>query len=99
MGALAVHAARRIGSSQGYRVNPPAPSSFLKSVVTAMRIAINPEHYFLGWARSGKETFFLSMPGLNQVMMTLTPAGAKAVFNADDTVLTSSLPNPIEPLL
>lgn len=80
-------------------MKPPAPATFLNSLLTALQIAINPETFFLRLARTGQETFFLSMPGLNQVMMTATPAGAKEVFQAPDDLLTSSLPNPIEPLL
>lgn len=80
-------------------MNPPAPQTFLQSVFTAMRVALNPETFFLQQLRTGKDTFFLSMPGLNQVMMTTTPAGAREIFHAADDVLTSSLPNPIEPLL
>jgi len=80
-------------------MHPPAQPSPLNKISNAIKISLDPEAFFRKKLLTGDDEFFLSMPGLNQVLMTTSPAGAAEIFSAPISSLTSSLPSPLEPLL
>ena len=80
-------------------MRPPAFSTPLQKTINAIKISLNPEAFFRKKLLTGNDEFFLSMPGLNQVLMTTSPSGAAEIFSAPTSELTSSLPSPLEPLL
>lgn len=80
-------------------MQPPAQPSSLQKITNAIKISQNPEAFFRKKLLTGNDEFFLSMPGLNQVLMTTSPSGAAEIFSAPTSSLTSSLPSPLEPLL
>jgi len=78
---------------------PPKPSSPLKKIRNAIQISSNPEAFFREKLLTNEDGFFFSMPGLNQILMATSPAGAAEIFSSPTSALTSSLPSPLEPLL
>ena len=77
----------------------PPPSSPLQKIVNGLMISLNPEKFFRQKLQTGEDEFFLSMPGLNQVLMATSAKGAAEIFAAPTSALTSSLPSPLQPLL
>ena len=80
-------------------MNAPVKSSLFHKSKNALQISRDPAAFFKKQLQLPQDYFYLSMPGLNRVWMATGPEGAKAVLQAPDTVLTSSLPSPLEPLL
>jgi len=71
----------------------------INAISNALMISLNPEGFFKKKLATGADSFFLSMPGLNQVLMATSDTGASQIFSADTSNLTSSLPSPLQPLL
>ena len=80
-------------------MQPPKPSSPLKKIINAIQLSLNPEAFFRKKLLNGNDEFFFSMPGLNQILMATSSAGAAEIFSSPTSALTSSLPSPLEPLL
>ncbi|OUS26137.1 hypothetical protein A9Q99_19360 [Gammaproteobacteria bacterium 45_16_T64] len=84
---------------QTLSMQPPSVSSPFQKISNALQLSLNPEGFFRKKLYRYDGAFFLSMPGLNQILMATSSEGASEIFSSPSSVLTSSLPSPLQPLL
>lgn len=68
-------------------------------LIHPLKLTMNTQGFFASMKKKHGETFFVHMPGLNQVLFTSESDIIDFIFDSDHDTLTSSLPSPLSPIL